>query len=188
MKKLSHLLSLCALATALLFTSGCVQNQDPRYVRGTVPRHPAIGSPEWLTWVDHRVDTRYSTGQRADPGSQEWYAIVDYQVFRRDTYNDYYPNSYYGRDGSRTNYATRQGSVRGNYPRGSSRDRYYGPARFSDRDGDYRSNRTSDDKRRRYRLGTIEWKTAVTNIILSGRVTAPPPRSDPWDAPLSPTH
>ena len=183
MKKLSHIPALCAAAAVLLATSGCVQNQDPRYRSGSVPRNPAIGSPEWLTWVDHRVDTRYSTGVRADPGSQEWYAIIDYQVFRRDYYNDYYPNSYNRNASYRSNYAGRQG-----YRSGDSRSSYGGgrtfrPARYA-----YRDNRQYVDERRRYRLGSIEWKNAVTSIILSGRVPAPPPRSDPWDAPLSPTH
>lgn len=188
MKKLAHILALCAVAAVLLTTSGCVQNQDPRYRSGSVPRNPAIGSPEWLTWVDHRVDTRYLTGVRADPGSQEWYAIVDYQVFRRDYYNDYYPNSYDRNASYRSNYADRQGYRSGDSRYSYARDRYYRPARFADRERDYRDNRHYVDERRSYRLGSIEWKTAVTSIILSGRVPAPPPRSDPWDAPLAPTH
>ena len=172
MKKLAHILSLCAVAAVLLATSGCVQNQDPRYGSGSVPRSPAIGSPDWLTWVDHRVDTRYLTGQRADPGSQEWYAIVDYQVFRRNYHNDYYPNS----------------DQRGNDRSGYVGDRTSRPGSYACRERDNRDNRQSVDQRRRYRLGSIEWKNAVTSIIISGRVPAPPARSDPWDAPLAPTH
>ena len=31
---------------------------------------PYIGSPEWITWVDRNVDTRYANGIRPEPGSQ----------------------------------------------------------------------------------------------------------------------
>ena len=164
MKKLSQFLSLCVLAAVLLTASGCVQNQPHRETRRGVPRSPYIGSPEWITWVDHKVDTRYSNGIRPDPGTQEWYAIVDHVVFA-DYSHDYYRNVYRDqyRDEYRRNYGNRGAAY--NYV-----------------DREYRDNR------KRYRLGSIEWKRAVDSEILSGRVPPPPPRSDPWDAPLAPTH
>ena len=168
MKKSSHFLSLCALAAMLIAASGCVQNQPRRYVQSTrsVPRSPYIGSPEWITWVDHKVDTRYSNGIRPDAGSQEWYAIVDHVVFA-DYSNDYYRSIYrdqYRKEYER-NHRTRDGR---NYPNYN--------------DGAYHGDRKA------YKLGSIEWKRAVDAQILSGRVPPPPPRSDPWDAPLAPTH
>lgn len=215
MKKLSQFLSFCALAAVLLAASGCVQNQPRRYVRSNhfVPRSPYIGSPEWITWVDHKVDTRYSNGIRPDPGTQEWYAIVDHVVFA-DYSNDYYRNvyrdqyrsdyqRYYGiRDGRTTsrNYADyndrgdrpvrgdysgdsfpRSGSTGDRYARSNYRDNYrYTGERYSHYD--YRGDGS------RLRLGTVEWKKAVTYEIVNGHVPPPPPRSDPWDAPLAPTH
>ena len=180
MKKLSLLLSLCALAAVLLTTAGCVQDQPRRSVHGSrkVPRSPYIGSPEWITWVDHRVDTRYANGIRPDPGSREWYAIVDHVVFSdhsRDYYRNRYSNEY--RDEYRRYYGTRADyRVRHNYA-----DNYYGPARFESRDGSNRGDYGRD------RLGSIEWKRAVDARILSGRVPKPPPLSDPWDTPLGTT-
>ncbi len=164
MKKFSQLLSLFVLAVMLASVSGCVQNQPRHYVRSNrlVPRSPYIGSPEWITWVDHKVDTRYSNGIRPDAGSQEWYAIVDHVVFA-DYSNDYYRNIY--RDQYRKEY---------------QRDMRTRDGRYADHD--YRGDRKT------YRLGSIEWKRAVDAEILSGRVPPPPPRSDPWDAPLAPTH
>ena len=164
MKKLSQILSLCAFAALLFAISGCVQNQPHRETRRGVPRSPYIGSPEWITWVDHKVDTRYSNGIRPDPGTQEWYAIVDHVVFA-DYSHDYYRSVYRDqyRDDYRRSYASRG-------------------TNYSIADRDYRDNR------KRYRLGSIEWKRAVDAEILSGRVPPPPPRSDPWDAPLAPTH
>jgi len=164
MKNLLFLLSICGLATVLTANSGCVQDQR-RYVRGnarSVPRSPYIGSPEWITWVDHKVDTRYANGIRPEPGSQEWYAIVDHVVFS-DLHKDYYRNVY------RNQYR--------NEDRRPAASR-----RATDRDNSYRPDR------KRYRLGSVEWKRAVDAEILSGRVPPPPPRSDPWDAPLAPTH
>lgn len=165
MKNLPSFRSLCGLAAVLLIASGCVQHQPRRYVRGSarsVPRSPYIGSPEWITWVDHKVDTRYANGIRPDPGSQEWYAIVDHVVFS-DLQKDYYRNVY--RHQYRNDYRRPAGA----------RDAAY-------RDTSYRRDR------KRYRLGSVEWKRAVDTEILSGRVPPPPPRSDPWDAPLAPTH
>ena len=164
MKNLTKILALFILAAVLLSASGCVQNQPRHYTRRAVPRSPYIGSPEWITWVDHKVDTRYSNGIRPDPGSQEWYAIVDHVVFA-DYSHDYYRSVY--RDQYRDDY-------RRNYGGRGTRYNYV--------DHDYRDNRKS------YRLGSIEWKRAVDAEILSGRVPPPPPRSDPWDAPLAPTH
>lgn len=169
MKKLSHLFSLCVLAAMLLAASGCVQDQPRRYVRSnrTVPHSPYIGSPEWITWVDHKVDTRYSNGIRPDAGSQEWYAIVDHVVFA-DYSKDYYRNIY------RSQY---RNEYRRSFRTGDGRAMDHSKV-----DADYRANR------KRYKLGSIEWKRAVDSRILSGRVPPPPPRSDPWDAPLAPTH
>ncbi len=180
MKSPTHLLVICGLAL-LITASGCVQNQNPRYVRGSyraVPRSPYIGSPEWITWVDHKVDTRYANGNRPDPGSQEWYAIVDHVVFS-DFQKDYYRGVY--RDQYREDYRRNFGTEPGY---GNSRNyasNYTGPAQFDSRGGSYRR----DGKR--YRIGTVEWKRAVDAEILSGRVPPPPPRSDPWDTPLVPT-
>ena len=42
--------------------------------------------------------------------------------------------------------------------------------------------------RPRYCLGSMEWKRAVDAQIAIGHVPPPPPRSDPWDAPLAPSH
>jgi len=164
MKKLFQLPSLFVLAVMLVSVSGCVQNQPRHYVRSNrlVPRSPYIGSPEWITWVDHKVDTRYSNGIRPDAGSQEWYAIVDHVVFA-DYSNDYYRSIY--RDQYRKEYQRDMRTRDGRYV-----------------DHDYRGDRKN------YRLGSIEWKRAVDAEILSGRVPPPPPRSDPWDAPLAPTH
>ena len=170
MKKPPQFLALCALAAVLLATSGCVQNQPRRHVRSNqlVPRSPYIGSPEWITWVDHKVDTRYSNGIRPDPGTQEWYAIVDHVVFA-DYSNDYYRSIY--RDQYRKAYErdlrTRDGRSIHNY--NYANDKY-------------------GENRKRFKLGSIEWKRSVDAEILSGRVPPPPPRSDPWDAPLAPTH
>ena len=174
MKKLSHFHSLGVLAAVLLAASGCVQDQPRRYVRRGVPHSPYIGSPEWITWVDHKVDTRYSNGIRPDPGTQEWYAIVDHVVFA-DYSHDYYRTFYH--DQYRNDYRRTYGHD-GYYHNG----KYYGPARFGTRDGSYADHHPD------YRLGSIEWKRAVDAEILSGRVPPPPPRSDPWDAPLAPTH
>ncbi|MEI8107028.1 MAG: hypothetical protein WCI46_04360 [Verrucomicrobiota bacterium] len=143
-----------ASALVLIFSSACVQDQPRRstYTPRSVPRSPTIGTPEWLTWVDHHVDTRYASGPRAEMGSQEWYAIVDYQVFRGNKHLDYYPS---GRHDRRT----------------------------------YRKNDPQYvDLRRTYRVGTIEWKNAVTQLIINKQVAPPPPLSDPWDAPLAPNH
>ncbi len=167
MKKLSHLFSLCLLATLLATVSGCVQDQSRRYGRGGVPRSPYIGSPEWITWVDHKVDTRYSNGIRPDAGTQEWYAIVDHVVFT-DYGKDYYRNLYRNEYRNEYRESLRMGD-------GRALEHNYA-------DADYRENR------KRYRLGSIEWKRAVDARILGGRVPPPPPRSDPWDAPLAPTH
>lgn len=179
MKNLSHLLSLCALFAALLVSSGCVQNHY-RTTNRAVGRAPYVGSPEWLTWVDLKVDTRYANGNRPDPGTQEWYAIVDHVVFS-DASRDYYRNVYrreYNEDHQRY-YRTTEGPTR-RYNYASSR---YGPARFSGTgaDGRYAYNSSSG-----YKLGTVEWRRAVTNVILAGKVPPPPPRSDPWDDPLTP--
>ncbi|MCE9611466.1 MAG: hypothetical protein K8R23_14815 [Chthoniobacter sp.] len=242
MKKLLPLLALCAAAVLMILTSGCVQDYDTRYRSGYryVPRHPEIGTPAWVDWVDKKVDTRYANNIRPEPGSQEWYAIVDYYVLRGDNF-DYYPTGYYRdypyrrsdyfgdpegvgySDGSRANVtydrsnvdyggyrtgrrtsdyyhppyhfrdryadstsARKVGYYRGDYASGDTRDRYTGPARFGHRtyaSGDHRNR-----NRRTYKLGSLEWKHAVTAALLSGRVPKPPPRSDPWDAPLSPTH
>ncbi len=192
MKKLAHFLSLCVLAAVLLAASGCVQDQPRRYVRRGVPHSPYIGSPEWITWVDHKVDTRYSNGIRPDPGTQEWYAIVDHVVFA-DYSHDYYRSVY--RDEYRNDYRRNNPARDGYYNRGNyygrdnfnNRGSYYGPARFGSRDG-YSRDGYYGDNRRSLRLGSLEWKRAVDAEILSGRVPPPPPRSDPWDAPLAPTH
>ncbi len=226
MQKLSHFLSLGLLAGVLTMLAGCAHNRGSTelsegYSKDGVrwPNGPVIGSPEWLTWVDKRVDTRYANGVRPDPGTQEWYAIVDYEVFTRDYYNDHYPTGYYrrggyrgyfsysdvraGNDGNRPGYSAdgvRTGNsgakpnydgyqtgvegYRSNYierpgylPDGQrARDGYVGPARFSAR------------YPKKYKLGSQEWKREVTIAILTGRVSLPPARSDPWDAPLAPTH
>ena len=168
MKKTSRFLSLCALAAMLPVISGCVQSQPRHYVHSIhiVPRSPYIGSPEWITWVDHKVDTRYSNGIRPEAGTQEWYAIVDHVVFA-DYSNDYYRSIYHDQ-----------------YRKEYERD-------LHTHDGHYNHNYADDnygENRKRYKLGSIEWKRAVDAQILSGRVPPPPPRSDPWDAPLAPTH
>ena len=200
MKKLSRFPSLCILAAVLLTLTGCVQNQR-RSVRSnrSVPRAPYIGSPEWITWVDHKVDTRYSSGIRPDAGSQEWYAIVDHVVFA-DYSNDYYRNVYRDqyRDDYRRNYRTDDGrypghNYAGSYYRGdrSVRSDYRGDG-YARSGYDYRRNGYDRPDYRgdssRSRLGTVEWKRAVTYEIVNGHVPPPPPRSDPWDAPLAPTH
>lgn len=183
MKNLPFLLPVCALAAVIISSSGCVQDQERRYVRGStraVPRSPYIGSPEWITWVDHKVDTRYANGIRPDPGTQEWYAIVDHVVFSnydKDYYRGVYRNEY--REDYRRQYRTNSSYRRPANPN------YIGPARFDSRYDDSRDYRND---RKRYKLGTVEWKRAVDARILTGRVPAPPPRSDPWDAPLAPTH
>ncbi len=164
MKIPSQFIAFCALAVVLLVTSGCVQDQPRRYVRRGVPASPYIGSPDWITWVDHKVDTRYANGVRPDPGTQEWYAIVDHVVFA-DYSRDYYRSIY--RDQYRSEYRRSFGE------RGGAHN-------YADRE--YRDNR------KRYPLGSIEWKRSVDAELLSGRVPPPPPRSDPWDAPLAPTH
>jgi hypothetical protein len=163
MKNLPQILSLCAVSAALLVSSGCVQDQyrtNPN-ARYTVPRSPYVGSTEWLTWVDNKVDTRYANGNRPEPGTQEWYAVVDHVVFSdhsRDYYRNAYRNQYSGSDYQ--GYArTQDGTTRRyNYAGGSG-----------------------------YKLGTLEWRRAVTNVILTGKVPPPPPRSDPWDTPLTTT-
>ena len=161
MKNLSLILALTAV---LLAATGCVENQPRRHGRHGVPGSPYIGSPEWITWVDHKVDTRYSNGVRPEPGSQEWYAIVDHVVFA-DYSRDYYRSVY--RDQYRKEY---QQNFRNN------------AAYRRDADSAYWGDR------KHYPLGSIQWKRAVDTELLSGRVPPPPPRSDPWDAPLAPTH
>ena len=95
-----------------------------------------------------------------------WYAIVDHVVFA-DYSNDYYRSIY--RDQYRKEYERNHRTPDGrNYPNYN--------------DGTYHGDRKA------YKLGSIEWKRAVDAQILSGRVPPPPPRSDPWDAPLAPTH
>lgn len=266
MKKLLPLFTLLASSVVLLFASGCVQSYDSKYVRGYryVANHPEVGSPAWVKWVDDRVDTRYANNRRAEPATQEWYAVVDFYVlrsfdwdyyptdryryhtytggtydrtgdrtnygsgrgvsdgglydgergypdyryrigdersyrsdYRRDYRTDYRTRSNYGssgyasngrwvqgyRPGYRTDGGSRPGYYRGDYSSADTRDRYYGPARFGDRD---------DGGSRKYRsnlqLGSLKWKWAVTEALLSGRVPKPPPRSDPWDSQLAPTH
>jgi hypothetical protein len=173
MKKLFHLLSLCTVSAALLVSSGCVQNQSRTTGHYTVPRAPYIGSKEWLTWVDNKVDTRYANGNRPEPGTPEWYAVVDHVVFS-DTSRDYYRNVYsreYNQDYQRY-YRTGQGPTRRyNYASNTSGD--YGYRGYSSNSG--------------YKLGTLQWREAVTNVILTGKVPPPPPRSDPWDTPLTTT-
>ncbi len=177
MKNLPKILSFCGLVALLITTSGCVQDQYRREVR-SVQRSPYVGSPEWLNWVDLKVDTRYANGVFPPPGSHEWYAIVDHVVFSnhsRDYYYDVYRNEYaqdYRRHYASNNVTTTR---RHNYA-----DNYYGPARFASRSGSY-------DYGSSYKLGSLEWRRAVTAVILSGRVPAPPPRSDPWDTPLAPS-
>lgn len=160
MKNLSKTLSVCSLAAVLLASSGCVQDQTRR-VRSAhyVPRSPDVDSKQWITWVDQKVDTRYANGQRPEPGSEEWGAIVDYIVFSDRDRGCY--RTVQRRTTSRRNYASD----------------YCGPARFSTRDGSYRGV---------YSVCSLQWRQAVTTEILSGRVPAPPPRSDPWDTPLAP--
>ena len=230
MKTPTKFLSLCSIVAVLISVSGCVNDYNSGYSKNS-RSCPPIGSPAWIIWVDQRVDTRYSTGHRADPGSQEWYAIVDYQVFDRFYHTDYYPNGYYRDDSYRSNpdryfdgYRNGyRGDLRSEYRgdlrsdnRGENRNdsvtdynsdyrndfrtgppaeylhrgerrSYYGPARFAGRDAGYRYY-PKYRGHRSYRLGSIEWKTAVTNVILSGRIPRQAPRSDPWDAPLAPTH
>ncbi len=249
MKKSLPILTLCALTVVSFLTSGCVRDYDSKSIRGYTTNHPEVGSPEWVRWVDNRVDTRYANNVRAEPATQEWYAIVDYYVLRgfdwdyyptgdyrayRRTYagegdrTDYgnegyrierygndYPRSDYrtyrsrndyssndsptyrsrngyasnGRwvEGSRSSYrsygSARAGYYRGDYASAETRDRYSGPARFGQRD--YRSHRNN---RSQFKVGSLEWKYAVTDALLSGRVPKPPPRSNSWDAPLAPTH
>ena len=254
MKKLLSLLPLCAVSAVLFLASGCVRHYDAKSVRGYryVPNYPEVGSPAWVKWVDDRVDTRYANNRHADPATQEWYAVVDYYVFRSFDW-DYYPTGAYryhtyngdsgdrkgfgnerftadgergypdnryrigderggreGRDyrtygtrsgstfngyaskgrwvegsrsGSRTDRSERPGYHRGDYSSADTRDRYYGPARFNERD-----QQTNRNNRSRFKVGSIEWKHAVTEALLTGRVPKPPPRSDPWDQPLAPTH
>ena len=255
MKKLFPILTLCAVTAVLMLTSGCVRDYDSKSVRGYryVPNYPEVGSPAWVKWVDDRVDTRYANNRRAEPATQEWYAVVDYYVLRSFDW-DYYPTGAYryhtysgdsydragdrrgfgqegyradgergypdyryrlgdapgtyrarsvstsnrytsngyasngrwvagSRSGDRTYREERTGYYRGDYSSADTRDRYYGPARFNDRDT--RGNRVN---RSRFKVGTLEWKQAVTDALLSGRVPKPPPRSDPWDQPLAPTN
>ncbi len=256
MKKLLPIFNILASAAVLLFAAGCVQSYDSKSIRGYryVSGHPEVESPAWVKWVDDRVDTRYANNRRAEPATQEWYAVVDFYVLRsfdwdyyptdRYRYHTYtggtydrtgdrttygsgrgvsggglddgdrgYPNyryrigdersyrsdyrSDYGssgyasngrwvqgcRPGSRTYGSSRPGYYRGDDSSADTRDRYYGPARFGDRDDGgsrkYRSN---------LKLGSLKWKRAVTEALLSGRVPKPPPRSDPWDSQLAPTH
>ena len=211
MKKLSQILALGTLAALLLFTSGCVQDQPRRYGRGYVPRGPEIGSPDWITWVDHRVDTRYANGVRPDPGSQEWYAIVDHVVFadysrdfhrsyERDQFNypdrNYYPNDAYNDSDRREFTSRRYASSRhpadadyAGYDRSSSKN--FRPLNTRNREYEgvrYFERCDPPPEPRRPCLGGMKWKRAVDARLKSGRIPAPPPRSDPWDAPLAPTH
>jgi hypothetical protein len=258
MKKLLPFLSFCLAAAMLLFTTGCARHYDSKYVRG-YSSHPEVGTPAWVKWVDDRVDARYANNRRAEPATQEWYAIVDHYVLRSYDW-DYYPtgayryhtysgdsydrtgerrgfgnerytsdgergypdyryrigderrhrsgsgytsdryasNRYYSDRSSANGYARdgrwvtgsrsnrdRPAYYRGDYSTGDTRDRYYGPARFGERDREDGRNR---DNRSRYKVGSLAWKHAVTEALLSGRVPKPPPRSDPWDQPLAPTH
>ena len=211
MKKYTKFLSLCVLAVTLLVASGCAHHQSDRYGRRYVPNGPEIGSPDWINWVDQRVDTRYANGVRPDPGSQEWYAIVDHVVFgdySRDYYRsyeldqysypdrNYYPGYNYGDSDRRYSSGRRYSSNRSfdddrpaakDYrPLGVYHEPNRGPwckpdRRFSERCG------PPEDRRRRC-IGNMEWKRAVDARLRSGRIPPPPARSDPWDAPLAPTH
>lgn len=242
MKKLLPLFTLGTLAILMFLTSGCVQDYDARYRTGrrSVPLHPEIGTPAWVSWVDGKVDTRYANNVRPEPGSQEWYAIVDYYVLRGDNF-DYYPTGYYrdfpyrrsnySSDADRTSYTsegvttnssydrthsdygeyrtgrrtsdyyhpdpryrsrygdpslrTPRGYDRGDFASSNTRDRYYGPARFGQRT--YASSGHRNRNQHHYKLGSLEWKHAVTHALISGRVPVPPPKADPWDIALSPT-
>ena len=128
-------------------------------------------------------------GDRGYPNYR--YRIGDERSYRTDYRSDYGSSGYASngrwvqgcRPGSRTYGSSRPGYYRGDYSSADTRDRYYGPARFGDRDDGgsrkYRSN---------LKLGSLNWKWAVTEALLSGRVPKPPPRSDPWDSQLAPTH
>lgn len=221
MKKITQLLILCALAGVLLGTSGCAGPNTYRYGKRYVSHGPLVGSPEWISYVDQRVDTRYANGQRPDPGSAEWYAIVDHVVFA-DYSRDYHRS--YGRDQfsypDRNYYPLDQyGDSERRYTidRGPAGARRYAGSRPNENDSSYADSdrssssvRASDknfrpiDTRRekarffercrpiedrpRYCVGSMEWKRAVDAALAVGHVPPPPPRSDPWDAPLAPTH
>jgi hypothetical protein len=223
MKKLTQILSLFALAMVFVMTSGCASRYAPRYGRRYIPYGPEVGSPEWIYWVDHRVDTRYANGVRPDPGSQEWYAMVDHVVFAdysRDYYRAYRRNAFAYPDRNYdptdiSNDSDRRYTIDRRYAGDSySRDRRYSsvPRGSDERTSDTGTGRTSYkdtrplepyryrqpvrfregcvpvDDRPYYCVGSMEWKRAVDAALGSGRVPIPPPRSDPWDAPLAPTH
>lgn len=42
---------------------------------------PAVGSEDWLFWVEKSVDTSDGQGHGPDYGSQEWCSVIEHKLF-----------------------------------------------------------------------------------------------------------